>query len=150
MEIGGVLISLALLVLVVAYVARPLVERQAQPVSESDRELSALQAERDRILVLLQDLEMDQAMGKVSLDDYQTQRAPLVARGADVLRAIDEQLPERGLRDAGVDDLELEIARRRTSLGRAAAYCTRCGNPLQAGDRFCIRCGAPAPGEVPA
>ena len=56
MEIGGLLISLALLVLVVAYVARPLVERQAQPVSESDRELSALQAERDRILLLLQDL----------------------------------------------------------------------------------------------
>lgn len=25
----------------------------------------------------------------------------------------------------------------------AAAFCTRCGNPLDAGDRFCSRCGAP-------
>jgi hypothetical protein len=150
MEIGGLLISLALLVLVVAYVARPLVERQAQPVSKSDRELSALQAERDRILLLLQDLEMDQAMGKISSDDYQSQRAPLVARGADVLREIDHHLPPREIQAGEVDALEVEIARRRASAARTVGYCTSCGNPLQAGDRFCSRCGAAAAVEVSA
>jgi CheY-like chemotaxis protein len=150
MEIGGLLISLALLVLVVAYVARPLVERQAQPVSESDRELSALQAERDRILLLLQDLEMDQAMGKISSEDYQAQRAPLVTRGAEVLRGIDQHLPPREIQAVATDALEVEIARRRASAARAVGYCTSCGNPLQAGDRFCIRCGAAAAVEVSA
>ena len=146
MEIGGLLISLAILVLVVAFVARPLIERQAQPVSEADRELSALQAERDRILLLLQDLEMDQAMGKVAAEDYAAQRAPLVARGAEVLRQIDERQPAVPGRRGVDDDLEREIARRRMSA--AGGFCGQCGTALHAGDRFCIRCGAPVPVEA--
>lgn len=150
MEIGGLLIGLAILVLVGAYVARPLVERQAQPVSESDRELSALQAERDRILQLLQDLEMDQAMGKVALADYQAQRAPLVARGAEVLRQIDQHLPPRPAAATAGDALEREIASRRATAVGPAGYCASCGNPLQKGDRFCIRCGTALSAETSA
>jgi len=150
MEIGGLLIGLAILVLVGAYVARPLVERQAQPVSESDRELSALQAERDRILQLLQDLEMDQAMGKIAPEDYQVQRAPLVARGADVLRRIDQRLPARTAPPTAEDALEREIAKRRASGAGPAGYCAKCGNSLQSGDRFCIRCGTPVAAEASA
>lgn len=150
MEIGGLLIGLAILVLVGAYVARPLVERQAQPVSESDRELSALQAERDRILLLLQDLEMDQAMGKIAPEDYQAQRGPLVARGADVLRQIDQRQPARTASGTAEDALEREIAKRRASGAGPAGYCVRCGHSLQSGDRFCIRCGTPVATEASA
>jgi hypothetical protein len=148
MEIGGLLISLAILVLVVAFVARPLVERQAQPVSDSDRELSALQAERDRIMRLLQDLEMDHAMGKITPEDYQAQRAPLVTRGAEVLRQIDQHLPVGPAAATADDALEQEIARRRASAAAAAGYCASCGNALQSGDRFCIRCGTAVAAEV--
>lgn len=150
MEISGLLISLAILVMVVAFVARPLVERQAQPVSEADRELSALQAERDRTLQLLQDLEMDHAMGKITPDDYQAQRAPLVARGAEVLRQIDQHLPARPAAATSDDALEREIASRRASAAAGAGYCANCGNALQSGDRFCIRCGTAAPAEASA
>lgn len=137
MEVGALLISLALLVLVVAYVARPLVERRALEVSSDERRLSALLAERDRLLRVLQDLDMDQAMNKISPEDYQAQRAPLMVHGAEVLRAIDELAPASA---AQVDDLEREIARRRQR--GEAGHCVQCGSQLQAGDRFCIRCGA--------
>lgn len=150
MEISGLLISLAILVMVVAFVARQLVERQAQPVSEADRELSALQAERDRILQLLQDLEMDHAMGKITPEDYQAQRAPLVARGAEVLRQIDQHLPARPAAATADDALEREIASRRASAAAGAGYCANCGNALQSGDRFCIRCGTATPAEASA
>ena len=153
MEVAPLLISLAILVLVVAYVGRPLVERRALEVTDEERRLSALQAERDRLLRLLQDLEMDQAMGKIDAEDYELQRAPLVLRGARVLREIDELAP------AGVaparspeDDLEREIARRRhggTST-LTAAHCVQCGAALDTGDRFCVRCGAPVADEVAA
>jgi hypothetical protein len=53
MEVAPLLISLAILVLVVAYVGRPLVERRALEVTDEERRLSALQAERDRLLRLL-------------------------------------------------------------------------------------------------
>ncbi|MCJ7511735.1 MAG: zinc ribbon domain-containing protein [Anaerolineales bacterium] len=154
MEIGGLLISLAILVLVVAFVARPLVDRQAQQGSAPDSELSALQAERDRVLSLLQDLEMDLAMSKIPVEDYQAQRAPLVAHGAEILRQIDGRMPgEAAMAGEAAnheDALEREIARRRSPSGNLVGNCPRCGNGLQAGDRFCVRCGTPVPVEASA
>ncbi len=94
MDIGSILLLLALLVLIGLFIARPLIDREAVVVSpEEDRqehEISTLLAERDRVLTALHELDFDHAMGKIPEQDYPPQRALLLQQGADVLRKLDE------------------------------------------------------------
>jgi rubrerythrin len=46
-------------------------------------------AERDRVINSLQELDFDFKLGKIPEEDYPTQRASLLQRGADILREID-------------------------------------------------------------
>lgn len=153
MDLGSILIMTGLALLVVAFLARPLVERRASAVMADEHQLSALQAERDKILTMIREFEMDQAMGKIGVDDFQTQRAALVARGSFVLREIDALagVPQT----AASDDLDAAIeaavaSRRGSSSPNGAGFCSRCGQPLQRSDRFCARCGAPVLQETGA
>ena len=154
MDLGSVLIMIGLTLLVVAFLARPVFERRASMVTRQEHQLSALQAERDKILTMIREIEMDHAMGKIRPEDFQMQRAALVARGSSVLREMDAQAvapaaePAEGELDAAI---EAAIAARRSKPpAGTAGFCTRCGQGLQAGDRFCARCGAPAPQEAQA
>ena len=89
MDIGSILIILAITIVTVAFISKPLVEKRGYVVTDSDRRVSTLQAQRDQILTVLQELEMDHAMGKVEGEDYQSQRAAMVSRGAAVLKELD-------------------------------------------------------------
>jgi hypothetical protein len=89
MDIGSILLILALLILVAVFVFRPVLERKSVLVSEEDQSESALLAERDRILDAIQELDFDHTMGKIPPDDYPGQRTQLLQRGADVLRQLD-------------------------------------------------------------
>ena len=94
MDIGSLLLLLALLVLIGLYIARPLLNPDtvaATPEEDlKEHELSTLLAERDRILTALEELDFDNALGKIPSEDYASQRARLVSQGADVLRKLDE------------------------------------------------------------
>jgi zinc-ribbon domain len=92
MDIGSIFPILALLLLVIIFVSRPLFDRN-QLISadgEEEHELSHLMAERDRILNALQELDFDHTLGKIPDEDYPSQRASLLQRGAQVLRNLDE------------------------------------------------------------
>lgn len=151
MDIGSVLAALALLAAVVAYVLRPLLERRGQAVSREDHEVSVLLAERDRVLSSLQDLEMDQAMGKILDSDYQRQRRDLVEEGAGILRRLDEleakAVPSGAEAGSSLEDqIEAEVATLREGPGadeRARRFCPSCGSTVQPEDRFCTQCGEP-------
>ncbi len=65
MDLGSVFLGLGLAIVVAAILARPILEGGAGQVVGQDSHLSALQADRDRILTRLQELDMDAAMGKV-------------------------------------------------------------------------------------
>jgi hypothetical protein len=84
-EIGAILFSLAMLLLVAAYVFQPLSTSGRGGYRDTSRELSALQAERDRVLDAIQEIDMDRAMGKVAEEDYQRQRGSLALEGAEIL-----------------------------------------------------------------
>jgi hypothetical protein len=118
MDIGSILLILALLLLVALFVARPLFNREAVLVSppNTDHEVSSLLAERDRILDALQELDFDQALGKIPPEDYSEQRALLVSHGADVLRELD-RLDRSAPSGVGEDRIEAAIAARRTEAG---------------------------------
>lgn len=170
MELTAIFFSLAILILVAIYLYAPFMERRARRVTEEEHELSALMAERDRLINALQELEFDFKLGKIPEDEYPVQRRTLLQKGADVLRKIDvlaapslsgradegsdtEARLERAIaaRRADVapakvevtdDDLELMISsRRKTRTKRSAGFCTRCGKPVLVTDRFCPSCG---------
>ena len=150
MDFGSLLILLGLIVVVAAFLAKPLFENRATPVAAGDRRLSALQADREAILTMIREIEMDHAMGKIGADDYQAQRASLVARGSAVLREIDA-LGGAGA-PGGMDAaIEAAVAARRSHApAQSAGFCAHCGRALLRGDRFCASCGTPVREETGA
>jgi NADH pyrophosphatase NudC (nudix superfamily) len=94
MDIGSIFIFLAVLTLVIFFITQPFFDRRSTkstPINEvSDHELSALLAERDRVLTALQELDFDYTLGKIPEEDYPAQRARMLQYGAEVLRQIDE------------------------------------------------------------
>lgn len=145
MDLGSILIILALVLLTVTFIARPLIEQKSICGTEEDHRISTLQAERDRVLDALQELDLDHAMGKVPLDDYQMQRGVLLARGANILKAmdgldvaVDESSREKGLK-ARLDNTVARLRRDQREL--SGEICDACGEPVFKGDRFCSSCG---------
>lgn len=121
MDIGSILLILALLVLVGLYVARPLLNQPdhgstaVKEISAGEHERSALLAERDRILNALQEFDFDYALGKIPEEDYPEQRARLLSIGADVLRQLDAIMPGDG--SEAEARLEAAVAARRADAG---------------------------------
>jgi len=93
MDIGSIFLVLALLVLVGFFVSQPFFERRnvgsAATDDLKDHELSSLLAERDRVLNALQELDFDNALGKIPAEDYSGQRERLLEYGAEILRKLD-------------------------------------------------------------
>lgn len=151
MDLGSILIILALALLAAAFIARPLVEHKGASIAEEDRRLSTFQAERDRVLDALQELDSDHAMKKIMPGDYQIQRATLLARGAEILKAIDKMEAVAVESSSEMDleaELEVAVARlRRVRRGTSGGFCGACGGAVVAGDSFCSHCGASLPEE---
>jgi hypothetical protein len=165
MEITAILVSLALLILVAVYLYAPFVQRRARRVTEEEHELSALLAERDRVINSLQELDFDFKLGKIPEEDYPVQRATLLQNGADILRKIDTIAPEpASAQDADAriekaiaarradssvvksevsdDDIESMVsARRKGRKEKSSGFCPKCGKAVMASDRFCPSCG---------
>ena len=165
MQIAAIFFTLAIFILVAMYLYAPFMERRARRVTEEEHELSALMAERDRIINALQELDFDFNLGKIPEEDYPAQRASLLQKGADILRSIDSFAPqvastqdtesrlEKAIAarraDASTaklevsdDDVEAMISRRRKGRkDKSAGFCPKCGKPITTSDRFCPSCG---------
>lgn len=170
MDIGSILIGLAVLILAGFIVSRPLLDYRAgreRKLSEADR----WRQERDQVLTALRDLDFDYSLGKLREDDYALLRADLVRRGAEALKQLDAT--GRASQPAAADEaiekaiaarrqarakpagqplpvaasdeaIEQAIAARRQSRSKAAgAACPHCGATVRPDDRFCPRCGKP-------
>ena len=171
MEIGSVLLLLAVFVLAAAFVARPFLEnRRMAPVSADEQELSALMAERDRLITTLQELDFDQPLGKIPAEDYPAMRAELLQRAADVLRKLDAFQAAQSAPGDAESRIEAVIAARRADAAaqsaspsiesddaleemiasrkaarkeKSAGFCPKCGKAILRSDRFCPHCGKP-------
>lgn len=170
MDIGSIFLILGLLILVAMYIAKPVLEKSSVSISQEEHTLSALLAEKDRLVTALSELEFDNLMGKIPEEDYPILRAAFMQRGADLLRKIDEYQPEpqpshaderleaavtarrlmnpkatNGGNGVLVPDDQLEqliAAHRRNRQEKAGGFCPKCGNVVQESDRFCPKCGA--------
>ncbi len=167
MDLSAIFFLLAVLILVGMYLYAPFTGRSRRSATtQEEHEVSGLMAERDRMINALQELDFDFKLGKIPEEDYPTQRAELLKKGADILRKLDELRPaavsatnaedrlEKAVAarraDAAVaarvaisdDDIESQLsARRKQRKEKSAGFCPRCGQPVLVSDRFCPSCG---------
>ena len=148
MTVGAVLLGLAILLLVLAYLVRPLVWDSQMGQPRLSREQSSLLAERERVLSLLEELEMDREMAKLSAEDYQAERAQWLQVGAGILRRLDEMgvqadpLPDQPAAQAeSVLEAQVQAMRHRLESAPDSRFCPACGAPVDAGDAYCTACG---------
>ncbi len=147
MTAGSILLGMALFIIVILFVARPLLT--AKP-AESPRanERRRLIQQKEAILDEIQELDFDHETGKVPTDVYEGQRAYLMTQAAAVLQALDEIAEETN--EDMRRQIETAIKRRRHQVTPAAAsngrgsFCTHCGRHLEQEDKFCAGCGRPA------
>lgn len=160
MDIGAILIGIALLVGIVAYVARPLFgrpyhDREGGAASASPH--TQLTTRRDAIYALIRELDADYQTGKVNNYDYQALRKQYVAEGVSILKQLDTLTSADG-RDALEAEIEAQVlALRRTQpvteatdRQPATRFCSQCGHPADPEDRFCSHCGAALKGTASA
>jgi rubrerythrin len=126
MDIGSILLLLSLSILVVMFVARPLIEQKSSPVNQLEHERSHWLAERDRALTALQELDFDYALGKIPEEDYPATRAWMVQQGVEILRKLDE-LDSKDTDLQAADRIEAAIAARRLLQTEAAGKTAQPG-----------------------
>lgn len=169
MEIGSIFLLLAVLMLASLFVARPFFEgRRMTAVSAEDQTLSSLMADRDRLILTLQELEFDHVLHKIPAEDYPTMRADLMQKAADVLRKLDALQAKSASTDAESrleaviaarradsaqkaipainpvtdDSIEALIAARKaTRKEKSGGFCAKCGKAVLSTDLFCPNCG---------
>ena len=167
MELGSLFLVLAVIVIVGVYLYAPFTTSARRTRKTESNEVSALKAERDRVINSLQELDFDFNLGKIPEGEYPDQRAALLQKGADILRKLDELAPvssssinaEARIEKAtaagradfgskvsaitdGDDDIESMIsARRKQHTSKSAGFCPKCGKSVLVSDKFCPACG---------
>ena len=152
MNVGAILVGIALVIGIVAYVARPLFERPEsgrRQQAETASTRAQLINRRDAIYAVIRELDADHQTGKINDEDHQALRKRYVTEGVAVLKQLDA-VPSHDGRSALEAEIEAQVlALRRsgtapgaTGSGSITQFCTQCGHPIDPEDRFCARCGA--------
>ena len=170
LTLGSVLLGIALLLIVILYLARPFVVAEDEAVRLDREEVDGLLLRRDALLRQIRDLDDDLEAAKVAPELYQRQRLQLVRQAAVVMQQLDAhgysdapaaiitpdvdaqmEAAVRRLRTPQEVDADIEAAVRaaRVTAKPAAiptapasvAFCPQCGRRVEADDRFCPKCG---------
>ena len=155
MTIGSVLLGLALLLLVVMYIARPLLStetRRRLRMRSRPNNRQSLLAQKEALLAQIHELDFDFETGKLHEADYGQQRAALMFQATAVLKQIDEfdgeieagaaavreeaDASRKGDRDS---EIEAAVARLRESTPAAAPEIAE-KEPAQAGNGLANCC----------
>jgi hypothetical protein len=115
MELGSIFLILAVLIPVVLFISWPILEHSRAPALAADQNISALLARRDQVVMTIQELDDDYALGKIPAESYPEQRSALLIAGADILRQIDST-QAAPVSIAAEDRLEEAILARRHAL----------------------------------
>jgi len=97
MSPSGIALMLAFLAGGSVFVMWPFLaqRRSADPRTEDEpsqlSQIGQLQAEREAILISVRDLDFDYQTGKLTEEDYLTQRESLMGRGVEILKQIDAE-----------------------------------------------------------
>ncbi|MGE5124288.1 MAG: zinc ribbon domain-containing protein [Acidobacteriaceae bacterium] len=112
MDIGSLFLILAILIPVVIFIGRPLMERRSTPQEVEEQDLSSLLARRDQVIAAIQELDDDYQLGKIPAESYPGQRSLLLQGGAGILRQLDA-FQETPSRSTAEDQMEAAISAHR-------------------------------------
>jgi hypothetical protein len=149
---GAILLGLALLIVVVLFLARPFLKPQPQQTLDTS-ERQALSARKEGLLDAIRTLDFDHDTGKIPDQEYELQRAALMNEAAATLKALDE-LPPIPVSEDVYAQIEAALGALRSQRAERTAapanFCSSCGQRLDAGDRFCANCGQPVYAAQPS
>jgi len=138
MDIGAVLLILAVILLISIFISRPFFNAEparilpdSPELDEIDHKRSGLLAEYDQILSAIQELEFDHTLGKVPADEYPQQRTSLMESASNVLQQLDnfqEKTPQADVEDR----IEAAISARRMTSASTTAPQAAVEDPIEA------------------
>lgn len=131
MELGAILIGLAILTVSLLFLLAPF-KPGGQKKTSKPTSLANSAGGRTVALAALRDLDFDFKTGKISEEDYPALRAGLLVEAA-------QQIQQEETKDSEVE--ALIQARRRARGDSSAADCPYCGKRVRVGDLFCASCG---------
>ncbi len=141
MTIGSILLGLALLIIVVMVLVRPIILHAHEPAQAPPTTRQQLLAHKESLLLQIRDLDFDRETKKLPEEVYEAQRAQLVAEAAAVLKQLDAL---SSADDPVFAEIETAVSRKRQqpapSNGKAR-FCSHCGQPVDPNDNFCAQCG---------
>jgi hypothetical protein len=151
MNIESIMLLLGILFLTIAYISRPFVLSKTGSGDKSGSEFE-LKAEREHLILNIQDLDFDYQMGKIPQADYPLRRTELMERGAKIMAQLDRKLPRppsnlpaTKITDKSIDYDELIedmiVKRRSSQKEQTGGFCPDCGKVVLITDRFCPNCG---------
>jgi hypothetical protein len=152
MEIGAILIVAAILIFVIGFIIKPLIEDKSKFQADSPDKVSHLLAERDRLMTAILELDFDNELGKVPEDVFKVHREDLSSRTVAVMKELEEvegKVESLNVEEAKqtervpVDEIEKMINARRAAKVKSTGvkFCSECGSKIQKGDKFCTSCG---------
>ncbi len=92
MESESLILGVIIVALCLLFVLWPFLSTRRESPAQADRlngERERLIAQRDAIYATIRDLDFDYRTGKLTDEDYHAQREAWMARGVDVLKALD-------------------------------------------------------------
>jgi hypothetical protein len=137
MELGAILIGLAIFIVAFTYVINPMVSiPRKQPVYAVHHIKTEGNQQKD-VLVAIRDLDFDFQTAKLNEEDYEALRAQLVLEAADYL--------QQKTKDEKIDEMiRARLLSKKESAFQVAGriFCSNCGKSVKEGDLFCATCGA--------
>ena len=147
MTFGSILIVLLIFILSGYYIIRPFLVKSELTGRSSSSIYDSLSAERERLLLAIEELDLELDLSKISSREHSRNRDILLAEAAEVLRKLDKYKKSgKGKKATPVkaepDDLEKMINDRKKQLkAEKSRSCSHCGKTIKDNDQFCSHCG---------
>ncbi|MFO7662031.1 MAG: zinc ribbon domain-containing protein [Chloroflexota bacterium] len=169
LTLGSILMGIALLLIVLYYLARPFIHPEDDDVRHDREEIDALLIRKATLLRQIRELDDDMEAAKVAPELYNHTRPRIVQQAALVMKQLDEhgyaeapapvsttvtasvndqiEAAVRKLRTPQEIDAAIEAAVKETRqkepvpTNGAIRFCPQCGRRVELDERFCAGCG---------
>ena len=149
MEFSSLLIVIFIFILSGVFIMRPFLVEEKKPKRSGSSRADSLIAEKERLLLAIEELDLEHELDKISGQEHNRNRDILLAEAVDVLKQLDKiQKPGSSKKkkpptSAKVDDnLEKLINERREQLkNNKSLKCPSCDQAVNEGAQFCSNCG---------
>ena len=148
MEFSSLLIVIFILILSGVFIMRPFLVKEKTPRRVGSSRIDSLLAEKDRLLLAIEELDQEFELEKISSEEHNRNRDILLAEAAEVIKQLDKlQKPSSSKKNNVAppetdDDLERLInERRQQQKSEKSQKCPKCGKTVDKGAQFCSHCG---------